>query len=245
MKRPQSEKRSVVQPMAPPDVSTLIGPIMEFLYKSGFSKSELAAECRSAIKKAGAKPSKLPVTHVEFGKDVIDIVNRWLRDPHYLNKHGRPDELPLAGARSISTLVRDCKVAVTPSKALLNLLNFRMVTRVASRKYRLISRSMVFWHANHLPFEPNYRFLVDATRAATNRLQHPKDQLFWQCADNPRIHPRLTKEFLSFVKQRGLTFMHEINDWLDEHEIRESRPANGRANTKRLGVGLFGIASDT
>jgi hypothetical protein len=105
---------------------------------------------------------------------------------------------------------------------------------------------MDFWHADYLPFEPNFRFLVDATRAATNRLQSPanRNKLFWQCADNTRIHPRNTKEFLSFVQQRGLSFMHEINDWLDEHESRESKVANRRAPTKRLGVGLFGIASD-
>ena len=178
-------------------------------------------------------------------KDVIDIVNRWLRDPKYLNRHGRPDELPLAGVRSLTSLVKDCRVAITPSKALHHLLAFRMVTRVASKKYRLISRSMTFWHQDYLPFELNFRFLVDATRAAINRVQRPKDRLFWLCADNPRIHPRMTKDFLSFVKQRGLSFMHELNDWLDEHEIRDTDATKSRTVTKRLGIGLFSIASDT
>jgi hypothetical protein len=105
---------------------------------------------------------------------------------------------------------------------------------------------MDFWHSDYLPFEPNYRFMVDATRAATNRLLSPKDKnkLFWQCADNPRIHPRDTKAFLIFVKQRGLSFMHEINDWLDEHERTEAGLTQRRAPTRRVGVGLFGIASD-
>jgi len=245
MTRPDKVKRAVNGPMTPPDASALIGPIINFLHEAGFSKKELLAECHTAVRRVGTKQSHLPVIHVEFGKEAIDIVNRWLRDPKYLNRYGRPDELPLLGARSVSSLIKDCRVAVTPSKALLNLLNFQMVTRVASKKYRLISRSMVFWHADYLPFEPNFRFLVDATRAAVNRLQHPKDGLFWQCADNPRIHPRLTKEFLSFVKQRGLSFMHEMNDWLDEHEIQEPRTKRRKTSMKRLGVGLFGIASNT
>lgn len=245
MNRRELKKRAVNAPMTPQDVSALIGPIIGFLHKSGFSKSEILAECRTAIQRVGANRLKLPVVHVEFGKDAIDIVNRWLRDPKYLNRHGRPDELPLAGSRSVTSLVKDCKVAVTPTKALRNLLAFRMVTRVASKKYRLISRSMVFWHEDYLPFEPNFRFLVDAARAATNRLERPRDRLFWQCADNPRIHPRMTKEFLSFVKQRGLSFMHEINDWLDEHEITETNNASRKVPLTRLGVGLFGIASDT
>lgn len=245
MSRPGKKTLAMNAPMTSPDVSALIAPIINFLHKSGYSKKELLAECHSVIRKAGAKQSHLPVVHVEFGKEAIDIVNRWLRDPKYLNRHGRPDELPLLGPRSVSSLVRDCRVKLTPSKALSNLLNFQMVTRVASKKYRLISRSMVFWHADYLPFEPNFRFIVDATRAAVNRLQHPQDKLFWQCADNPRIHPRLTKEFLSFVKQRGLSFMHEMNDWLDEHEMQESRTKGRKTSMKRLGVGLFGIASNT
>jgi hypothetical protein len=105
---------------------------------------------------------------------------------------------------------------------------------------------MDFWHADYLPFEPNFRFLVDATRATTNRLHAPKarNRLFWQCADNSRIHPRYAKDFLSFVKQRGLSFMHEINDWLDEHASTQAGVARRSAGTKRLGVGLFAIASN-
>ncbi|MGH8253105.1 MAG: hypothetical protein ACRES2_03635 [Steroidobacteraceae bacterium] len=244
MKRPESNDRAANVPMTSQDVSALIGPIIGFLHESGFSKKTILAECRAAVQKSGSKVSKLPVTHVEFGKDAIDIVNRWLRDPQYLNRHGRPDELPFAGAKSLTSLVRDCRVEVSPNRALLNLLNFKMVTQVASKKYRLLARSMTFWHSDYLPFEPNFRFLIDATRAALSRLQQPKSKLFWQCADNPRIHPRLTKDFLSFVKQRGLSFMHEMNDWLDEHDISDGSAAQRKAPRKRLGVSVFSIVSD-
>lgn len=246
MNRPSKHIRIVKAPSASPSATALIEPIIGFLYKSGFSKKQLLAEYHAAIRTASLAKTQLHVIHVEFGKDAIDIVNRWLRDPRYLNRNGRPDELPLAGVRSVTSLVKDCKVTVSPSKAIIQLLKFQIVKKVASKKYRLVRRSMDFWHADYLPFEPNFRFLVDATRAATNRLQYPKDRnkLFWQCADNSRIHPRNTKDFLSFVKQRGLSFMHEINDWLDEHESREAKVADRRASTKRLGVGLFGIASN-
>ncbi len=244
MKRPESSNRAANAPMTSQEVSALIGPIIGFLHESGLSKKSLLAECRAAVQKAGSKVSKIPVTHVAFGKDAIDIVNRWLRDPKYLNRHGRPDELPFAGARSLTSLVRDCRVEVSPKSALLNLLAFKMVTQVASKKYRLLARSMTFWHSDHLPFEPNFRFLVDATRAALSRLQQPKSALSWQCADNPRIHPRLTKAFLNFVKQRGLSFMHEMNDWLDEHDISDESSAKRKIPMKRLGVSVFSIASD-
>lgn len=239
MSRAKPKRRAPNVPMTSHDVSALIEPILGFLYQSGFSKKSLLSECRSAVQKAESKPSKLPVSHINFGKDAIDIVNRWLRDPKYLNRYGRPDELPLSGSRSLTSLVRDCRVEVSTNSALLNLLSFRIVTQVASKKYRLLSRSMTFWHADHLPFEPNFRFLVDATRAALSRLQRPKSGLFWLCADNPRIHARMSKEFKTFVKQRGLSFLHEINDWLDEHEIRDANAAKRKIPMKRLGVSML------
>jgi len=246
MNRPTKQKRIVKTPIAPSNAGALIEPTIGFLYRSGFSKKQLLVECRSAISKASSTNSQIHVIHVEFGKDAIDIVNRWLRDPKYLNRNGRPDELPLVGGRSVTSLVKDCRVTVSPSRVLAQLLKFQIAKEVASKKYRLVRRSMDFWHADYLPFEPNFRFLVDATRAATNRLQSPKgkNELFWQCADNSRIHARNTKDFLSFVKQRGLSFMHEINDWLDEHEDTGARVDRRSVRKKRLGVGLFAIASD-
>jgi hypothetical protein len=49
---------------------------------------------------------------------------------------------------------------------------------------------------------------------------------------------------LRFAKQRSLLFMHEINDWLDEHEGPERKSKKGPMRMRRLGVGLFGISSD-
>lgn len=248
MTKQQTTKLANTMGAVPPllKAADLLEPIIEFLYKSGLSKKQLLAECRSAIRKASTAKSTLSVVHVGFRKETIDIVNRWLRDPGYLNHNGRPDDLPLTGSRSIGSLVKACRVAVTPNNALAQLLEFDIVKRVASRRYRLVRRSMDFGHSDYLPFEPNFRFLVDATRAATNRLQNSKasNKLFWQCADNSRIPPRHTKEFLAFVRHRGLSFVHEINDWLDEHETVEVRASRSRIHLKRLGVGLFGIGSN-
>ena len=246
MNRSSKQKRVINTSHTPPSASALIGPIVDFLYRSGLSEKQLLTECRSAIHQATTTNRQLHVIHVDFDKDAIDIVNRWLRDARYLNHNGRPDELPLTGARSVTSLVKDCRVTMSPGEALVQLLKFQIVKKISPRKYRLVRRSMDFWHADYLPFEPNFRFLVDATRAATNRLRLPKDKnhLFWKCADNSRIHPRNTKDFLNFAKQRGLSFMHEINDWLDEHDNGENDTASPRARKKRIGVGLFGIASD-
>ena len=220
----------------------LLAPIAAFLLKSGLSRAQLLREFRSAI--SHATTSKLKVIHMRIGEEASSIVNRWLRDPMFLNSAGRPADLSLKGARSIAALVRASHTQVSPAAALNMLVEFGIVKKVATGKYRLIRRLVDFGHAEYLPFEPNYRFLVDATKVSTTRLRKPTGTpgLFWQCADNPRIDPRHAGDFLRFAQQRSLSFMHEINDWLDEHESKHSYGSRHRIKLKRLGIGLFGIS---
>jgi len=224
----------------------LLEPIMAFLGQSGMSKAALLAECHLAIKSATKSRSTLKVVHVRFTQEGINVVNRWLRDPVYLNQVGRPEELPLRGARSFGSLVRACGATAAPSIVLAQLIEFGIVRKVASGKYRLIRRLMDFGQKEYVPFEPNFKFLVDATRAATSRLKATTKtpNVFWQCADNLRIPRHLTKDFLRFAHQRSLSFMYEINDWLDQHESRDSRVTRSRGQLRRFGVGLFGINSN-
>jgi hypothetical protein len=221
--------------------SELLVPIMAFLHKSGMSKATLLTECRAAIQVASS--SKLKVVHVSIGQDLIGIVNRWLKDPMYLNSSGRPDELPLSGKRSVRSLVGACKAKVSPKEALTLMTTYGVATRVSSGKYRLVRRLMDYGHTKYLPFEPSYRFLVDATKVSTKRLRRTDKRpgIFWQCADNPRIDSRKMGEFMQFAQQRGLSFMHEINDWLDAHDCATKRLTKRRPTMKRIGVGIFGI----
>jgi hypothetical protein len=220
----------------------LLGPIATFLFKSGLSRAQLLSEFRLALSRASS--SKLKVVHMALGEEAANIVNRWLRDPNYLNNAGRPAELPLRGNRSITTLVKESQSHVSPSAALNLLVEFGIVRKVKSARYRLMRRLVDFGHTEYLPFEPNFKFLVDATRVSTSRLRDARKApgLFWQCADNSRIDARLAKRFLQFAQQRSLSFMHEINDWLDEHELKRSRSAKRTVQLKRLGIGLFGIS---
>jgi hypothetical protein len=219
----------------------LLAPIAAFLIKSGLSPADLLSEFRSAIRHGSG--SKLKVTHMRIGEEASSIVNRWLRDPIFLNSVGRPAELSLKGTRSVTALVRASHTDVSRTAALNLLVEFGIVRKVASGKYRLVRRLVDFGHSEYLPFEPNFRFLVDATKVSTSRLRKPKGTpgLFWQCADNPRIDARHAGEFLRFAQQRGLSFMHEINDWLDEHESKPSHSHKAPIQLKRLGIGLFGI----
>jgi len=229
-----------------PITQDLLLPILTFLRKSGIPQSELLQECRSAIRQAAASKSQLKVVRIGSGYVSSSIVNRWLRDPSYLNHAGQPDDLPVRGARSIASLLTACQVTLAPSKVVALLVEFGTVKRVRSGNYRLVRRCLNFMIPEYLPFEPNFRFLVDATLASTRRLGAPHNlpKLFWQCADSTNIHRRHIPDFLRFAQERSLSFMHEVNDWLEEHEVRDPGGRRAQQDLRRLGVGLFGICSD-
>jgi hypothetical protein len=51
---------------------------------------------------------------------------------------------------------------------------------------------------------------------------------------------------LRFAKMRGLSFLQEINDWLEAHETSpgtNSPVGKQKRSGHRLGIGLFGVGS--
>ena len=232
-----------------PGVRDLFVPISAFLLRSGMTKAQLLSEWRVSIHQASRTTPGLKVVRIGSENLASSIISRWLRDPTYLNHAGRPADLPVHGKRSVASLLKAGKVTIPPTKVLALLLELGTVKKVASARYRLIRRSMNYTIPEYLPFEPNFRFLVDAARACTWGSGFPPKtkRLFWLNAITMRVHSRYAPEFLRFAKERGLSFIHEINDWLEAHESQASnahRTAKGVAKVRRLGMGLFGISSD-
>lgn len=236
--------------LSPPDlnVSDLLIPIAEFLHRSGLSQTQLLAEWRSAMRHCSGRKKGVKVVHIGFHELGVTVVSRWLRDPDYLNHAGRPDDLPIRGKRSFSSLLKSCRIERPASSVLSSLIRFGTVKRISPHRYRLVRRSINFAIPTYLPFEPNFQFLVDAARASTwGSAVAPKlPRLFWQNVASSNVPTRHTADFLNFARDRGLMFMHEINDWLEAHE--RSPPPNAKIGkalkaTRRLGVGLFGVCN--
>jgi len=230
------------------EVNDLLVPIVEFLKRSGYTPHTLIAEWRAAIRKCAKANKGVKVVRIGFDKLGLTLVSRWLRDPAYLNRVGRPDDLPIRGKRSIDSLLKACAIDRSATDVLESLVRFGTVKRISPNRYRLVRRSVNFEVPNIIPFEPSLEFLVDAVRASTwgSRSAQREPRLFWQNVVSRNIPQQHAAEFLRFAKDRGLTFMHEINDWLEAHESQSGTRAqqfrrSGR--TQRLGIGLFGICS--
>jgi hypothetical protein len=230
-----------------PNPQDLLRPVLTFLRRSGLSHAELQTHIRRALQQAERGGKSLKVTRIGYSYVSSSIVNRWLRDPKYLSSRGRPVDLAIAGpGPNITELLKDCDVSLTPIKAVVLLQEFGTIKKLASGHFRLVRRFLNFSIPEHLPFEPNFRFLVDAAAAATRGLgagtRAPR--LFWHCADSTRVHRRHLPEFLQFAQDKSLSFMLEINDWLEQHEQAISTKKGTGKGLRRIGVGLFGISSD-
>ena len=231
------------------EVKDLLIPIVEFLHRSGFTQSDLLAECRSAIQHSTRAKKGVKVVHIGYDQLGLTLVSRWLRDPEFLNHAGRPADLPIRGKRSFSTLLKSCAIDRPATCVIKSLVRFGTVKQISPTQYRLVQRSVNFAVPNYIPFEPNFQFLVDATRASTwgSGITPKAPRLFWQNVASNDVPQKYAAEFLRFAKDRGLTFMHEINDWLEAHEAVSGASSIGRQRdnkTHRLGIGLFGVCSN-
>jgi hypothetical protein len=221
----------------------LFAPIFALLIRAGYSKGEIDEICGQALIKATANQRGPKV--FKIGDDYItaDLIHRWLRDPKYINANGKPKELPVGGKSSFQNLVKESEPRANPHEVVHLLLKFGVVRRLENGNLRLIRRSLNFSIPDGLPFEPNFNFLLDAVRSCTRGLAQGRaaPKLYWHSADSKQIASKDTDAFLKFSEERSLSFMHEINDWLDQH----ASVAGGRAAAKprRVGVGLFAVAA--
>ncbi len=230
-------------------VQDLLVPIVDFLQRSGMEQSRLNAEWRSAIRRTSSVRKGVKVVRIGYEQLGLTIVSRWLRDPKYLNHVGRPDDLPLRGNRSFSSLLKSCAVTRSATAVLDSLVEFGTVKIVGLNKYRLVRRSVNFAIPHYLPFEPNFQFLVDAVHASTwgSSVAPQSPRLFWQNVCSSNVPNKYEVDFLRFAKERSLSFMHEINDWLEAHETLDAGATHKfmtSAKSKRLGIGLFGVCSE-
>lgn len=226
-------------------VEDLLTPLMTFFHRSGLTDAQIIALCDAALNQGKKIRSGPRVTRIGPAHDSSIVVARWLRDPAYLNRAGRPADLPLRGRLSVSSLLKDCGISTAPDAAIKVLLRFNTVRRIANGKHRLIKRYMNYSIHGLLPFEPNMQFMTAAVRATTRGLGigRPQPRVFCKWVDNVCIPQRFEAEFSRFTERRGLAFLHEINDWLDEHCHLPLRDQSGLKKMSRLGMGLFAIRS--
>lgn len=234
-KKKKTRKEGLSAPIA------LFSPIFALLARAGFSDTEISEICARSLKKASS--SKVGPNVFRIGYDYItaDLIHRWLRDPKYINSNGKPKDLLLTGNCSFQSLVKESESRASPIAVADLLVKFGTIRKLENGSLRLVRRSLNFAISESLPFEPNLKFLIDAVRSCTRGLAQRSvgPRLYWHCADSRQVERKDVESFLKFSEERSLSFMHEINDWLDQHASNMPKKRLGRI--QRVGVGLFAI----
>lgn len=217
----------------------LLAPLAAFLQASGLSDQELREGFNAALRRAKRVTTDIEVVRMGSYHRRGEIIDRWMRNSAFVNKAGKPLDLPLYGKLSITTLVKLAGVEDPPRSILRMLVRFGNVAHLGNGKYRLVKRYMNYRAPGLLPFEPNAQFIMDAISSATRGLGNPgaNKELFWLNAEHNVPAPK-TKEFLRYVHSRGIVFLHEINDWLDQYAVKLDSSVD-RRKLRRVGMALF------
>lgn len=233
-----------------PEVAALLRPIVAFLLRSGIPDAQLAREFNAALQGARRSTKKIDIKRIGMtncsSNWCATIVDRWLRDPAYLNAIGKPKDIPLLGRNSIAALTKIAGASTRPKDAARFLEEFGAVRKTSKGTYNLVKRYMNYTTSETLLYEPNLEFLIDAVAVTARGLgkKKPSRPLFWLSSQYPALPRRHVAAFLAYIRQRGVVFLHEVDDWLEQHADAQAASKSVSNKFSRVGIGLFPICAD-
>lgn len=227
----------------------LFFPIAAFLLSGGLSKSAAQRSFAAAMAKA-QKHVRRRVDHIGHPTHYADVVASWTHDPRFIDRDGQPRRLAFEGKNGFVTLVKSVSPALDPRSVLAVLRRYGNVRATRGGHYVLARPFFFTSNRSSLAFEPLAYFLSDAsatlTRILTRTNAAKSPELFWRKVESTGLSAKVARDFTSFVRERSLDFLEELDDWLEAHRSRSTRMNTMRRlnESRRVGLGLFSIYSD-
>jgi hypothetical protein len=174
------------------------------------------------------------------GNCISRILTGWHVDTEFTDENSQPKVLPATGPKGSLPSLLKRYAGDLPHGAIRKEMQQRaLIEEQADGGFRVMKRDYVF---SDLDPEIVNRLGVALHDHATT-LEHNlnEDRLaaprFEAIADNVSISPSTYKAFHKLVKERGLSFLEEMDGWLSENETETS--TDSHAPTARLGVGVY------
>jgi hypothetical protein len=216
---------------------SLLFPVVAFLRMSGLTKETIEKSLSLAYSRR--------IKRIGHPMRYADAMATWIRDKRFLNATGEPRPLKLKGKTGFAALVRAVSPGSDPLEMLTALKRFGNVRTLRDGTYKLINPFFIFLTPKSIALEPTAYFLEDASatisRILTWRKRSGGPDVFWRKVENANLTTASARKFLDFTRQRTLTFLEELNDWLEAH--CETRVNNAKLPRHRVGLGLFYIHS--
>jgi len=221
----------------------LLFPIVAFLRVSGLTKEAIEKSLSRAYKRAAKSTNNRKIKRIGHPMRYAEAMATWVRDKRFLNTAGEPRLLKLKGKTGFAALVRTVSPGSDPSKVLAVLRRFGNVRMLRDGRYKLINPFFIILTPESIALEPTAYFLEDASatiaRILTRRKRSHGPDVFWRKVENAKLTAAAARKFLDFTRQRTLTFLEELNDWLEAH--CETKANNTKRPLHRVGLGLFYI----
>lgn len=225
----------------------LLFPIAVFLRAGGMTKTSIVKRLSTAFDQAASTVGGRMIQHIGHPMLYADVVAVWARDTRFLDPRGRPRPLSLRGKNGLGRLVRTIDSTRDPRQVVEVLIRFGNVRKDSRGKYRLVQPLFFTSTSKAVAFEPMAYFLSDASATLgrilrrTTRTRGP--ELFWRKVESSGLSSANAKQFVGFVRERGQSFLEELDDWLEARSARKNKGRDER-KLRRVGIGLFSIDSN-
>lgn len=232
--RSQSQQRKIKA-----DAESLLHPVIGFLMASGMSPENIAKTVGDSVSRVKEQGGKTSVNSMKQIDTYRDIVSRWTTRAEFVDKEGAPRELSVGGKFGFKSLVLSVSPATDVEKAIQDLQRYGNIRRQKSGKLKLLKKFLHVTSSKTLAYEPHFSFLSQAcdTTGSLLRKKQPEKALrnFWRTAEVVDLPATDLPEFLRFAKERSLTFLQELDEWLRAH----SQAKKKGISSVRAGLGLF------
>lgn len=232
--RPKSQQRKIKA-----DAENLLSPVIGFMMASGMSQSDIAEIVESSIARFKEQAGSTSVGSMKLIDTYRDIISGWTTKGDYLDSQGLPRALPIGGKNGFKSLVHSVSATTNVQDVVTELQRYGNIRRQKDGKLKLLKDFLHVTSNKKLAYEPHFSFLsqaCDTTGSLLKRKQLKKEiRNFWRTAEVVDLPRSDLPEFLTFARERSLTFLQELDEWLRAH----SRSKKKSMRKTRAGLGLF------
>jgi hypothetical protein len=180
------------------------------------------------------------------GNRISQILSGWHTDGLFTDDKGQPRDLPADGAEDSLAGLLKRYAGDLPHGAIRKELEQRgLIRELDNGHFRVLRRDYVYSRLDPEIVRRMGVALHDHAATLENNLDErsPATPRFEGVADNVKIPTKAFDAFRDFLEARGSAFLEEVDNWLSENEINETK--NAGARTVRLGVGVYSIYDES
>jgi hypothetical protein len=168
------------------------------------------------------------------------VLSGWYQDADFLDSKGKPKLLDISGPKGFEGLLKRYAPDIPPTAMLKELMQVGAVRETPSGRVRAVARTFVPSALNPAAVIRAGEVVGDLTRTIIHNVAATgKRTKFERRAMSRQVVRVSRRAFDSYLEEKGMTFLEDIDGWLTDHETEDpDKP------TIRLGVGVYLITED-